>query len=292
LEGNLSVTTSTASNPVVAEVLAQISRIATLPQITSKILTVLEDPDTTAQDLQTLVSSDPVLSARVLKVVNSSFYGRRSQVASIRQSIVVLGMNALRNIALAASLAKLFKTTAPRGFDPSGVWSHSVAAGSAARLICEHTGDPAEEMFLAGLVHDLGTVIQLQTRRTEFAQLLEIMATGEFGSARKAEKQILGATHEEIGLAICEKWGFPEAIKAAVGFHHEPSAATGASRRTAQLIGLADSLANESGIGYCCSAHGFNLDGATAELGLTPSALATVRERLPALADDAMNMLS
>lgn len=101
-------TAETAANPAVEAALSRVSRLATLPEITTRILEVLDNPDTTADELKQLVSSDPVLSARVVKVVNSSFYGMPAAVNSIKQAIVLLGMGGLRNIALAASLSRLF----------------------------------------------------------------------------------------------------------------------------------------------------------------------------------------
>ena len=97
-----------ADNSVIDSALARVARLATLPEITTRILEVLDNPNATADDLEQLVSSDPILSAKVLKVVNSSFYGMPAEVSSIKQAIVLLGVGGLKNIALAASLAKLF----------------------------------------------------------------------------------------------------------------------------------------------------------------------------------------
>src|SRR3954447_14087999 len=121
---------------IVANAIREISHIATLPEITVKVVELVEDPKSTAQDLHKVISSDPALCSRILKVVNSSFYGLPGQIGSINRAIVMLGLNAVKNIAIAASLAKLFRGgRVSAHFSAKDLWSHSIAVGVMSKLL-------------------------------------------------------------------------------------------------------------------------------------------------------------
>jgi HD-like signal output (HDOD) protein len=278
---------------VVEEALTHISRIATLPAIAGKILSLVDDENVTAGDLEKLISGDPVLSARVLKVVNSTFYGMPSTIGSIRHAVVVLGFDALRNIALAASMSRFFKGSLGQiGFNIEDIWLHSAAVAVAARMIGAQTDVDPSECFLVGIVHDIGMVVQMQARTDEFAMLVEAFRAGEIGSYRRAELQFLGAPHDEYGLGLCRKWNFPRIIHAAVGYHHEPAELTGHERRIAQIVSVADSLAAEAKIGFCCAVSHTISPQAMAELNLTDQGLNEIREALPGAASEAASLYS
>ena len=278
------------SPDIVEQALSKVTQIATLPEVTAQIVSVVDDPDTTADDLETLVSSDPVLSVRVLKVVNSAFYGMPGEVSSIKQAIVVLGMSGVKNIAIAAGISKLFRGgKVHESFDAQDLWRHSAAVAAAARLIAEKSGDDRDGVFLIGLLHDLGVMIEMQALRPQLIEVIDAMTANPDLSFRDAERQIIGATHEEFGLALCRNWNFPDAFQAAVGFHHEPNNASPEHQRHAQIICVADHLAAESGIGFggTVDREAFP-EEVVASLGLSAEDLDAVREKLPemfALAD-------
>lgn len=287
------MTINPPDNPVVEEALSRISRLATLPEVVTRIMDLVDDPNASAADLESLVSGDPVLSSRVLKVVNSSFYGMPASITSIHQAIVVLGMDALRNIVLAASLTKMFQGRVSQAdFNPRGIWQHSTAVGAGAKLIADRIGNNSNEFFIMGLLHDVGTLIQFQTMRTQFRQLIALAGKSDAEDFRQAEKRLIGATHDEFGLALCAKWNFPDSIRAAVGFHHEPDQLDGELRQIAQIIAIADSLAAEIGQGYCCVAEPSAADALAGELGLSAAMLAEIRSELPELAQNAEKLVA
>ena len=133
--------TDVKQEQVLKEAIGEINHIATLPEITLKIIELVEDPSSTAQDLHKLISIDPALCSRVLKVVNSSFYGLPGQIAAINRAIVMLGLNAVKNIAIAASLAKLFRggQITPY-FAARDLWDHSIGTAAATKLLAEKLG--------------------------------------------------------------------------------------------------------------------------------------------------------
>lgn len=279
-------------SPVIEEALSRISRLATLPEVVTRIMDLVDDPDASATDLESLVSGDPVLSTRVLKVVNSSFYGMPASVTSIQQAIVVLGMDALRNVVLAASLTKMFQGRVVQSeFDARGIWEHSTTVSAAAKLVAEQLGIKSGDFFIMGLLHDVGTLIQFQTMRKQFRELAEATRNSNADEFRAAEKRYIGATHEEFGLALCDKWNFPEPIKAAVGYHHNPGLLEGELRRAAQVIAVADSLASEAGHGFCCAAEPGCATASVAGLGLSDEALERIRAELPGHAEKAADII-
>src|SRR5436305_5524931 len=148
----------------VMEIVKKVSNIATLPQVTAKIIATVEDPRSTAAQLHQIVSHDPALVTRILKVVNSAFYGLPGQIGSIERAIVLLGLNAVKNIAVAASLGQLFRGgQLCQGFSPKDLWTHCIAVGVAARELAKQMKLPmADEAFLAGMIHDVGILISLQ----------------------------------------------------------------------------------------------------------------------------------
>ncbi len=242
----------------VAAAIKDISHIATLPEVTMKIIQLVEDPDSTAQDLNKVITNDPALGARILKVVNSAFYGLPGQIGSINRAIVLLGLNAVKNIAIAASLAKLFRggKIAPT-FDARELWVHSIATATATRLLSNRCGlGLPDEAFLAGLIHDIGIMVEVQARRPQFIEALEMIQT-QGVSLREAEFARLGATHEMFGAGLCKLWKFPVSFQYVTGFHHHPLDLAERNRALTCLVHVADHIAARMKLGF---AHDINAE--------------------------------
>ena len=235
----------------VQSAIKEISHIATLPEVTMKIISLVEDPDSTAQDLNKVISNDPALGARILKVVNSAFYGLPGQIGSINRAVVLLGLNAVKNIAIAASLAKLFRggKIAPN-FDARDLWHHSIATATATRLLSNRCGlGLPDEAFLAGLIHDIGIMVEIQARRPKFIEALARVEK-EGISLREAEFACIGATHEMFGAGLCKLWKFPVSFQFVTGFHHHPLDLPHKNRTLACLVHLADHIAGKMELGF------------------------------------------
>lgn len=240
----------------VREALSEISHIATLPEITMQIINLVEDTSSTAQDLHDVIANDPALCSRILKVVNSSFYGLPGQVSSINRAIVMLGLNAVKNIAIAASLAKLFRggDLTPQ-FSAKMLWSHSNAVAIGSKLIAtELKLGLGDEAYLAGLIHDIGLMLEMQYDRN---QLIDVVArTGPDSTGVPAndmlsiELSVFGATHEDFGRGLCTQWKFPAPFASVCGYHHDPMTAPGEHRRLVCLVAAADRIAARVGEGY------------------------------------------
>jgi len=276
----------------------QISHIATLPEVTLGIIELVEDPNSSAQDLNELIGRDPALSARVLKVVNSAFYGLPRQIGSINRAISLLGLNAVKNIAIAASLAKLFRGGALCDrFDAKDLWEHSIAVATAARLLAKEARmSSGDEAFLGGLMHDIGIMVALQSDRAKLAKVFADMQFDGNGAPlidfRMAERNVFGADHCHFGEALCEQWKFPRSLALACGHHHDPMLAPAESRQVPWLVFIADRLATEL--------HGFRADivdrsiprEALESLGISEANLASVRSQLAEKLAEAQATLS
>jgi HD-like signal output (HDOD) protein len=290
-------TATAARDQVVASAIREIAHIATLPEITLKIIQLVESPSSTAQDLHNVIAKDPALCTRILKVVNSAFYGLPGQIGSINRAIVLLGLNAVKNIAIAASLAKLFKGgQLTSTFGAKDLWAHSIATATATKLLADKLKlGLADEAFLAGLIHDVGIMVELQFDRAKLVEVVDRVSPepGVYGDWLGAEQAIFGATHQDFGAALCEKWKFPRSFGFVTGYHHRPLELPVENRTLACLVSVGDHLAARGEMG-------FRLDIADPtipadlleELKLTTQDVEEVFAKLPAQLEQVSGMLS
>ena len=268
---------------IVDKAVATIGDIATLPEVTIRIIEVVEDHKSTARDLHEIIKNDPALSVKILKVVNSAFYGLPGQVASVDRAIILLGLSAVKNIAIAASIARLFKgRRISQHFSAADLWRHSVAVAVAAHSIVKVSPHPvmANEVFVAGMIHDIGTLVERQAFPDQFAEIVDrSMETGR--DLLECEREIIGADHQAFGVGLTTKWKFPRHLRAAVGFHHNPEDLSTELRNIATLIRLADVLCCQEEIGFYLT----NRDGVITEemldtLSITEAQLEEIRTSL------------
>jgi HD-like signal output (HDOD) protein len=233
----------------VAAAIREISHIATLPEITLKIIELVESPSSTAQDLHKVIANDPALCSRILKVVNSAFYGLPGQIGSINRAIVLLGLNAVKNIAIAASLAKLFRggSLTPE-FSAKDLWSHSIATAAACKMIADALKlGLGDEAFLAGLIHDIGIIVEIQYDRHRLIETIGRITVNPDGVPSRnmmdVEAEVFGANHQDFGQGLCEKWKFPRSFALVTGYHHRPLELANDQRTLVTIVAIADRLA-------------------------------------------------
>ena len=290
--------TDVQQEQIVKEAIGQINHIATLPEITLKIIELVEDPSSTAQDLHKLISIDPALCSRVLKVVNSSFYGLPGQIAAINRAIVMLGLNAVKNIAIAASLAKLFRggQITPY-FAARDLWDHSIGCATATKLLAEKLGfGLTDEAFLAGLIHDIGMMVEMQYDRNKLIDVLDKVKPDSeglpTGNMLEAEEEIFGVSHEVFGSALCERWKFPKTLTSVTRFHHTPEEAPEEHRTMVYLVHVGDRIAADHGCGFRLDLPDTKISPAAFDkLGLTPQKLDEIREEFPAMLENMSDLL-
>jgi putative nucleotidyltransferase with HDIG domain len=263
----------------------EISHIATLPEITLKIVSIVEDPNSTAQDLHAVISKDPALCTRILKVVNSAFYGLPGQIGSINRAIVLLGLNAVKNIAIAASLSKMFKggQLTPT-FSAKDLWTHSLSVGTATKLIAEAMKmGLVDEAFLTGLLHDVGLMVEMQWDRNKLSEVLDKTSKAPAGTSSIAfEEAVYGANHQDFGAALSEKWKFPRSFTNVIGHHHNPMALPADQRTLPCMVFIADRLAAEIKGGYTADLGDMSIPDEILEvLKLSQDDLKAIKAKLP-----------
>jgi len=284
---------------IVSNAIREISHIATLPEITMKIVELVEDPKSTAQDLHKVIANDPALCSRILKVVNSSFYGLPGQIGSINRAIVMLGLNAVKNIAIAASLSKLFRggelTT---NFSAKDLWTHSNITAAAAKMVANTLKlGLSDEAFLAGLIHDIGFMVEMQFDRNRLIEVFRRVGADSAGvpanDMLEAELAVYEATHQDFGSGLCEKWKFPKSFTLVTGYHHRPMELASESRTLSCIVYVADRLAADTGEGFRQDLANTTVDAAVRdELKLTDAKINEMRTTLIANLKDLTALLT
>lgn len=202
--------------------------LPTLPTLAARLLELVDNPRASAGMLAQLIGQDQVLTARLLKMCNSAYYGLGREVTSIHQAIVLLGFDNVKEISLGVSVIHVFKAT--RGsdlFDITAFWDHCAAVGIVSRRLArKFCPSLASEAFTAGLLHDIGKVVLLQYLAEEFGSVLQ--EARESGRELFAvEKERLGVHHGEVGAWLATRWKLPPNLVEAMRFHHEVEAAPG-----------------------------------------------------------------
>lgn len=284
------MTEPTVNTMLVEDTLDQVKQLSTLPGMTLKIVGLVEDPDSTASDLHEVVASDPVLGTRILKVVNSAFYGLSGEVSTLQRAIVLLGLNAVKNIAIAASLSKLFRGgRLTKDFDARQLWSHAVVTAAAGRLISKKIDmHQDEEAFLAGLIHNIGILVEMQIHREMLIKAVTEVNQGQQRSLRLAEQQHIGADHQAFGQALCRRWKFPETLQLACGRHHDEEVWQHEVGRIAAVTHVADVLASCLLKERTCGAESYELNPDLMDtLKLTESSVDELMSELPKAREEA-----
>ena len=228
--------------------IGQIGSLPTLPTVIVRVNEQVNNPKTSALDLARTILDDQSLTARLLRLVNSPFYGFPRRVATVTEAVTILGFHPVRDLLLTASVVDLMVTEETPEFSPTSLWEHSVATAVGAGLLARYTRcEDREEVFVAGLLHDVGKLVMFHFLPREFVQVLE-MARSEDIAIRAAEQRLLGFTHDQVGRLLAERWKLPVRLGETIGCHHRPDLAQVAKRESA-IVQAADVLARASGLG-------------------------------------------
>lgn len=229
------------------EVLHKSDLIPPLPDFVVRLINVLNKPDTEPQHLERHLQSDQVLVAKMLAMVNSPFYGLNRTVRTIKEAVMVLGFRGVRSLVLATSTAKfLQRDYSCYGHDDKGLWTHAAAVAAGGRhlaRVCKLGPDAAEQMFVAGLMHDIGKLLLVPYLNAAMAQQA-ISAE----STCALEVKVAGIDHTEAGALVVAKWNLTTELQEVIKAHHCTTHM--GSAKAIATIRLADAMAHERGIGY------------------------------------------
>ncbi|WP_045223033.1 HDOD domain-containing protein [Desulfonatronum thioautotrophicum] len=250
--------------------------LASFPDIYFKIREVLDNPKSSARDIAEVVNTDVGFSAKLLKLVNSPFFGFTATIDSVSRAVSLVGAQEISTLALGISTINYFKNIPSELMDMRTFWRHSLRCAVFAKLIASKLKLPSERHFTAGLLHDVGRLIIFKNMAYASVEAL-LLARADMVPQVEAETMILEYNHADVGDLLLAEWGFPPALKDLIAHHHAPEHA--ASRKEAAVIQLADIMANIAEI----SAGGlYALPGMTQEdwrlLGLNLQDLSSLME--------------
>ncbi|HEY3331731.1 MAG TPA: HDOD domain-containing protein [Capsulimonadaceae bacterium] len=219
--------TKVSQERLLTAIAAELRSMPQLPLVTVRVMQLVNQSSTSADDLSRVIAADPGLASQILRLVNSAYYGFPRRVTTITEAIVVLGFNTVKYLVASVAVAQAF---APRGkcaLNRENYWAHSLATAVAAKSISRHVGlstNQADEVFVGGLLHDIGKLFLDQIFPQQYAVTLRVAQTAHL-SVLQAEGASLGIQHCHVGKLLAHKWNFPVSLMSMIALHHHPATA-------------------------------------------------------------------
>jgi HD-like signal output (HDOD) protein len=225
------------------------THVPSLPAIFYQFKQAIDDPESSFDEIGGIVGNDPGLTARILKIVNSAFFGFPQQVETISHAISIIGREQLNDLVLSTVVMDQFENIPQDSMYMESFWKHSIACGLSARNLALLNGeDNPERFFVAGLLHDIGRLII--SLKLPFKVLeVSLRCKSKDETLHKAEFEAMGFTHADVGGELMRTWKLPKALEEAVAFHHSPAEATEFSLE-ASMIHVAETIANTLDLGF------------------------------------------
>ncbi len=246
--------TEKAIAPSIVDLINRTCSLPTLPDVLLKLNEVMADPEASADEVAQVISLDPSIATNILRIVNSAYYGLQVRVSSVNLAVSIMGFNMTRKVALKAAVFTQFSNrdacTVPH-FDLSQFWRHSIYTGVAARTLGQATdalaGTHPEDLYICGLLHDIGKVILLESAREPFGDAIAASVRDQ-RSLQAVEQEVFGYTHADVGSVLAIQWFLPEELTIAIRYHHEPESDP-FYKTLSTLVGVADASASARGHG-------------------------------------------
>ena len=270
------------TNRKIYRIALKIEAFPGMPTTAAKLLPLLENYDSTASEIESILKYDPGLTANILKLTNSAYFGIPTRISSVRQAIVLLGWKRLLQVVMTICMSPLMNKTIP-GYDmPRGaLWQHSVAVSVAAEILVKALKIPdADEVFTAALLHDVGKLILGGFVKEDLQQIEDMVTKGITFDV--AESMVLGTNHAEIGGQILDKWSFPSELVSAVQWHHDPESCE-ESCNLSDIVHVANTMGIMTGYGKIDQELALEHFGPVADrLGLAPENLEEMAQQTAA----------
>lgn len=213
------------------------TELAPLRSVAARAIQLAEDERSAAMDLATVISSDQALSAKLLRLSNSAYYGYSRRIGNVREAVILLGMRTVRSVAISSGIIDSFSVPTPHAlFEKDLFWAHSVSVGLVAEIIARETRIARpEDAFTAGVLHDIGKLAMMLAEPEEFAEVVDLVLNEGLRYV-EAEQAVFGIGHEHVGARLAQRWKFPEPLCEAIKRHHR-------DRPAAAIEGLGDIVA-------------------------------------------------
>ena len=229
--------------------IAKVSNLPPAPKVVPELMRLLNQADVESSKIVKLISYDPSLTANVLRVCNSAFFGAAKATSDIQEAITRLGFMKVYQLVVAATGSKMLSPSQlGYGLEHGDLWKHSVAAAVAAQRIAISLGEDANVAFTATLLHDIGKIVLSQSLDGSYSKLVKETESNQ-QSLLEAEKKVLGVHHAEVGGQLLSRWKFPPNVVSAVWYHHNPKAA-GPYQKLASIVYLGNMVSYFMGYGY------------------------------------------
>ncbi|NVM79233.1 putative nucleotidyltransferase with HDIG domain [Duganella sp. SG902] len=227
------------------DIIKAVRDLPSLPAVVSELLASIDQEDLDTHALASKITLDQALTAKTLRLANSSFYGMPSKVNTIHQAVAVLGFHSIRTLVTACAVTGSFPAAPASGLDFPAFWRHAVASAVCARVLAPYCRISPDTAFTAGLLHDLGTLVLATRFPTQYRLVIEHQRQHDCLSVT-SQRAVFGVDHAAVGAALAAHWKFPAAIQAAVAEHHQdpPATAPGTQLPLTTLIHLANALAH------------------------------------------------
>ncbi len=232
-----------------AKALRKVGELPALPHVTTKVLQLIISPDSSSQDICNVLIQDQVLTSKVLRLVNSAYYGLPRKVATVTEAVTMLGLHTLQPLVLGVSVYKTLGSLKGKNvLNPEKIWKHSIAVAAASRVLAERLKfERIEQAFIAGLLHDIGKIVIQSVLPQEYEEVLHMVNETDL-SLIEAERQVLSFDHTLVGKLVAEKWNLPESLVEPIGYHHTPTKTAKYAGLT-QIVHLANAAAIVAGYG-------------------------------------------
>jgi HD-like signal output (HDOD) protein len=266
--------------------------LSSLPFIYIKINEAVNNPRSSMQDISDIISNDPGLSSRLLKLVNSAFYSFSSKIETVSRALLIIGTQQIRDLALATSVVNLFKGIPDSLVSMESLWKHSVACGLAAKklAIARQSESHVERFFTAGIIHDVGRLV-IYKKIPETARDMILRCKTERKPLCLVEKEVIGFDHSELGHKLAQSWHLPPSLEEAIACHHTPWHAKRHPVETC-VVHIADYIAHEMQLGDSGEQYIPPLDEKVWEVtGIPASMVPSISEELRSEFEDVVQSL-
>ncbi|PKM47658.1 MAG: hypothetical protein CVV03_01940 [Firmicutes bacterium HGW-Firmicutes-8] len=205
------------------KLIMRVNELPALPHTAARVIMLTSDPKSTTHEISSAICRDQVIASKVLKLVNSAYYGLPRKIAGVTEAITILGIETIRTLVVGASVYHtLSDLRSKRMLSPQKIWRHAAACAQSCKILAAEYGvDQTEHVFVTGLLHDIGKIILNHFWSDGYSTVIE---TAEIKgcSIIKAEMELLNSTHAEVGMIIAEKWNLPLILVETIGYHHDP----------------------------------------------------------------------